>query len=204
MDINKEIALFGRVLLKVALFFTVVILGVLLIINLIASFLEMQFNEFLLGALAQFLGIIFAAFIAFYLFEKNKLESHKQDIKNQIKILTGIFNELLILNGENMKIYGSALTEGNLDALKKGKFIGHRVNQIHFQEYITSLDQKLLKFIEVNKLTRTLSYINDKIELINTNPKFEAAIKEAHSIIEILKDSLTSQIKELEKELDKW
>lgn len=207
MEINREIFLVGRVLLKVALFFSIVILGILLIIISMASFLKIQFNEFLLGTLAQFLVIIAAAFIAFYLFEKNNLETHKRDIRNQIKILRGLFNELLILNGENVKIYGDVITKGNLDALKNGESIGHRVNNIHFQEYITSLDQDLLNIIKINKLTRTLSYINDKIELINplekTHVEYPKIVNEAHGIVQNLKEILSIQIKELEKVINK-
>jgi len=205
MDVNGEMRIIGRALLKVALFFIIVILGVLLIINSFAYSLKIQFNEFLLGTLAQFLGIIFASFIAFYLFEKGKIESRKGYIQNQIKILEGIFNELLILNGEGLEIYGGQITKGNLDALKNKENIGHDVNHIQFQEYVTQFDQSLLRLINVGKLIRTLSYINDKITIINDlgrkNIKWMEVIFEAHGIVQNLKTILSIQIKELKKEL---
>jgi hypothetical protein len=140
------------------------------------------FNE--LGLITLF-GVAITIIIAYWTYQKERLVVVREKTTNQLKVILSLLGELEILTSQKSETYW-VNTKGNLnwyleifEKNKKNKFtkekksinpfleLDHPLNPISFVSYLSIIDSSICRNINVSKLIRTLSYINDKIFQIN-------------------------------------
>jgi hypothetical protein len=149
--------------------------------------------------------------LALLIFFKNQRDVHNKQVREQIKIINGMLGELDVLQGDKQEVYGGGTTIGNINWYKEAieqnkiKKLNHKINLIHMESYLINFDGELCETLNVRKLIRTLSNINDKIAQLNSyvfditkhsiNDKILIleVINEAQSKISCLKCNLEAQ-----------
>lgn len=164
MEINSEISLFGKILLRVALIFIALDLGILYILKLIIGFSGLQLTEIQLSAIPAFLGIITAAFYALYIFEKSKAESYKREEEKQLDLLRTLLTELTFLKG-NLIAFKKTFSRQNV-------YPFYELWEIDASPYLMGLGHRLQNKETVN-LKKNLMAIKDKLLVVN-NMKLES------------------------------
>ena len=100
-------------------------------------------------------------------------KSFERKVENQIKLIDGLIAEIDILSAERSEIYGNEKpTKGNLvwykeEITKNPLVLDHIVHKIRFDKYIAEFDKSICKIMDISKLFRTLSYLNNKFDEIN-------------------------------------
>lgn len=142
--------------------------------SLTSSIIEFFRDLESVGFNTVFVGVV-ALVAAYWIFAIEKEGRKKERIKNQMKLIDGLIAEIDIISALQSYVYGKKdHTIGNLiwyeECLKDFKRINeldHEVNKINFDKYIAEFDASICKEIELKKLFRTLSYLNDKVFQIN-------------------------------------
>lgn len=124
--------------------------------------------------LISLLSILVASLIAIYIYYSEKYSQYKGSKREQIKLIDSILAELKIISSDSFETYFGC-TKGNLEWYREEiennvpKKLDHDINKLSFQEYITRLDSNICRYINFEKLVRSLSYLNDKITQINSH-----------------------------------
>ncbi len=135
--------------------------------------------------LITIIGIIIPTLTAILILKVHLSENENKRIQGQIKIIDSLLAELEVISSlrNDYYCYGNP-PKGNLDwylekireergyTNKEEKRpineLDHEINKISFQNYITKLDASIFKKLNIKRLVRTISYVNDKILQINS------------------------------------
>lgn len=142
-------------------------------------FLDINQFTFFLKALAKYdlntiiLGIV-TIIIAILALCVELRKRYREKVENQIKLIGGLIAEIDILSAERSEIFnGGESPKGNLIWYQKAilskniMVLDHPVPNIWLDKYITGFDKSILKTLDTSKLSRTLSYLNNKCNEIN-------------------------------------
>ena len=166
-------------------------------------------------SIIQIVGIVSTITIAIILYNLERREFFRDKVREQIKILASLKAELTILSGLNTEIYGGDTTIGNLDWYRDKIFnnrivdLIHPINRLSFENYTSIINSSICNRVDVAKLVRSLSYINDKIYTINqtidklrsedTSGKKEPVTEETIARVNAIKFIIDEQITDLRK-----
>ncbi len=198
-----------------------IIIGVVLLAIANNLVLAEKIKFFYEGGMLEIGSIILIIYLALWELHNQRTSEYRKQLSNQLKLLKSISAELDILSSEKSEIYNDGSTvKGNLnwyieEINKNPRSLDHTINHINFELYTISLDNTICKKLEVSKLVRTLSYVNDKINQINVrvlklqNSKETSEVtdilqvsKEAKEIIEKTKSEIQTQVDVLKTELE--
>ncbi len=135
-----------------------------------------EYIKSILSSILTILTIFISTTAAFVIYFGNQRDTHNGKVNEQIKIIEGLLAELDVLERDNQEIYGGEVIKGNIswykeiiDNTEKNylNILDHKINSIHIETYIAKLDSNLCSRLEIRKLIRHLSNVNDKISQLN-------------------------------------